>query len=118
MQVASDPLFYRVKIGSRSRRRCGAPGGGGVAGVGRSESRRWNTRRGTVITPRYSPISTPNSTACRSPYGARPRPEMATELADLVIVVIKRARATASLARDYTKGCERPTEVTIKPQHG
>ena len=34
--------------------------------VGRSGSRRWKTRRGTRTTPRYSPISTPNSTAWRS----------------------------------------------------
>ena len=29
---------------------------------------RWNTRRGTLTTPRYSPISTPNSTACCSAF--------------------------------------------------
>jgi hypothetical protein len=35
-------------------------------GVGCSGSNRWNTRRGTQTTPRHSPISTPNSPACRS----------------------------------------------------
>jgi hypothetical protein len=38
------------------------------SGVGRSGSRRWNTRRGTRTTPRSSLISTPNSTACRSAF--------------------------------------------------
>jgi len=36
--------------------------------VGRSGSRRWKTRRGTRTIPRYSPISTPNSTAWRSAF--------------------------------------------------
>src|SRR6516165_8212219 len=38
------------------------------SGVGRSGRRRWKTRRGTRTTPLYSPISTPNSTACRSAF--------------------------------------------------
>jgi hypothetical protein len=38
------------------------------SGVGRSGSSRWNTRRGTRTTLRYSPISTPASTACRSAF--------------------------------------------------
>jgi hypothetical protein len=37
-------------------------------GVGRFGKRRWKTRRGTRTTPWYSPISTPNSTACRSAF--------------------------------------------------
>src|SRR5262252_8452351 len=36
--------------------------------MGRSGSSRWNARRGTRTTPWYSPISTPNSTACRSAF--------------------------------------------------
>src|SRR5215471_12608575 len=36
--------------------------------MGRSGSRRWNTRHETRTTPRYSPISTPNSTACCSAF--------------------------------------------------
>jgi hypothetical protein len=36
--------------------------------MGVSGSSRWNTRRGTRTTPWYSPISTPNSTACRSAF--------------------------------------------------
>ena len=39
-----------------------------ASGVGRSGNSRWNTRRGTLMTARYSPISTPNSTACRSAF--------------------------------------------------
>ena len=42
-----------------------------LAGLVRAKSwcqKRWNTRRGTRTTPRYSPISTPNSTACRSAF--------------------------------------------------
>ena len=51
------PLPYLPR--SRSYPKLGPP-------VGRSGSRRWKTRRGTRTTPRYSPISTPNSTAWRS----------------------------------------------------
>ena len=42
------------------------------SGVGRSGRRRWKTRRGTRTTPLYSPISTPNSTACRSAFHRAP----------------------------------------------
>ena len=44
------------------------------SGVGRSDSRRWNTRRGTRTTPRCSPISTPNSTAWLSAFQWAPQP--------------------------------------------
>jgi hypothetical protein len=37
-------------------------------GMGRPANSRWNTRRGTRTTPRYSPISTPNATACLSAF--------------------------------------------------
>jgi hypothetical protein len=38
------------------------------SGVGRSGGNRWRTRRGTRTPPLHSPISTPNSTACRSAF--------------------------------------------------
>jgi hypothetical protein len=42
-----------------------------LAGLVRAKpwcQKRWNARRGTRTTPWYSPISTPNSTACRSAF--------------------------------------------------
>jgi hypothetical protein len=66
----------RRRVGGHSRRRSRS---GLVrwhqtdqAGFDRRHRRLTNIQRGTRTTSWYSPISTPNSTACRSPFHGRP----------------------------------------------
>src|SRR6516225_9293003 len=60
---AQLPLSDALKPGPLEIISLDAPLGSGPLG-----SSRWNTRRGTRTTPRYSPTSTPNSAACRSAF--------------------------------------------------
>src|SRR5580704_4102369 len=70
-------VLFRPRRVHQSLRDAAHPPNGGrnlvtyLAGLVRAKpwcQKRWNTRRGTRTTPRYSPISTPNSTADRSVF--------------------------------------------------
>ena len=71
---------------------------------GRSGSRRWDTRRGTRTMPWYSPISTPNSTACCSAFqwassGRRRTSGLVRKLGSEVTLFFKRSRSAAQQGR-------------------
>ena len=73
---AGFPSMRAMRSTASVAGRCSPPNGGRnlvtyLAGLVRAKpwcQKRWNTRRGTRTTPRYSPISTPNSTADRSVF--------------------------------------------------
>ena len=69
------PILGQLPAGAVSVRLCSRTGSAGGSkprptsrASGSSGNTRWNTHRGTVTTPWCSPISTPNSTACRSAF--------------------------------------------------